>query len=177
MRILIILILILSVNYLESLNLTDYCLNKETKRNHLECHGKHNLSCGDILCSNHEASCRGIRLFSGVKNMQRNEKNYLHYRKKFNLFLRQIKLCPEAPKYKWNTNDICLNSKDCFKAIYGVWSFQMKQTECKCTGKYSYKCTNNFCATNKKVCDEALKGNSISKIKNKCNNKLYNKIH
>lgn len=42
-----------------------------------------------------------------------------------------------------------------------IWSFNQIKQECKCKGKYSYKCSWDHCALDKLACD-GLKKNAKS---------------
>ena len=82
--------------------------------------------------------------------------------------MNQIKDCPQPPKYKWNLNDVCLNSKDCLKTtLWRIWSTLLIPGECKCKGKHNYRCNNDYCALNKQACDGLNNQKSKKKIK-KC---------
>ena len=68
--------------------------------------------------------------------------------------MKLIKVCPKLPKYKWNSNDVCLNTNDCLQTTFWrIWSTLLKLDECKCKGKYNYKCNSDYCASDKRACD------------------------
>jgi hypothetical protein len=164
----IICILILSIQLIQCIKVTDFCfqisINNEVKK----CpeNNKCNYDCGKGLCSINRYSCQSIKLFSVVKDFQRNEKSYLFFLNNFESFVREIKDCPEPPKYEWNPNDVCLNTKDCMNTTIRIWSNLLKPSECKCKGKYNHKCNSDYCASDKRACDY-LKKIIRSKIK-KC---------
>ena len=121
----------------------------------------------DLLSSGVDVKYFMVKSFSKVKDTQKSEKNYRLFENYYETFLSQIKDCPKAPpKYKWNSNDVCLNAKDCFQTIRLLWSSIIKKGECKCKGKYDYKCDSDYCASNKQACNH-LKQMVRSKIK-KC---------
>jgi len=81
--------------------------------------------------------------------------------------LRLIKACPEQPpiEYKWNPNDVCLNTKDCY--TFNFWTILtpfMKPKICECKGKHEISCNSDYCAVNQKACNE-LKESKKSHIK------------
>jgi hypothetical protein len=70
-------------------------------------------------------------------------------------FLKQIKDSPEPSKSKMILNNVCLNAKDCSKSsIHRLWS---QKVDCKCKGKYNYKCNSDYCSLNKQTCDGLMK--------------------
>ena len=139
----------------------EICYPKETEK--IECHGKYNYNCGDFVCTKNEYSCQMLSLFSGLKGK---------HRKKYELFINEVKQCPEPPKYKLNSNgDVCFNFNNCVTTLKRIWPYnKIKLTECNCAGKYSYKCNRNYCASNKLACEGLIK--NITKIKKCLNNKL-----
>jgi hypothetical protein len=136
----------------------EMCFPKEAEIT--ECHGKYKYNCGDFVCTKNEYSCQMLSLFSVLKGD--------HF-KKYESFIKEIKECPKPPKYKWQPNDVCLNTNDCVSTLKRIWPYnRVKLTACKCTGKYIYKCNHDYCALNKLAC-EGLKKNV--KIK-KCSKKI-----
>ncbi len=136
----------------------DLCYPKQNNNNkEFTCHGKYNFSCGDFLCIKNQYNCQILSLFSSLKGEHKN---------KYQLFMSKVKDCPQPPKYKWNLKYICLKSKNCTKFKVTIWSIQRISSECNCSGKYSYNCNSNYCALNKKACDEKPK-KKLSSIK-KC---------
>jgi hypothetical protein len=165
MNILILIILYNIVNFIENIGITDFCF----KKNNIEksCpKQKHSYDCGQSLCSIGRYNCQSIKLFATVKNFQKSKQSYLFFHNNFEKFIRSIKKCSEPPKYKWNPNDVCLNTKDCMNTTIRIWSNLLKPSECKCKGKYNHKCNSDYCASDKRACDY-LKKIIRSKIK-KC---------
>ena len=162
MKIIFTLILIFSINFSEStLKVTDFCKKLEIDGKEQECNGKYNLSCAGILCAKDRYSCQSIRVLHGIKNIQKTEKDFLLFQNNFEAFMKLIKKCPILPKYKWNPNDVCLNTKDCFQtSSWRIWSTLLKPGECKCKGKYKYKCNSDYCALDKRACDYVKQNNS-----------------
>ena len=76
MKLIIILIsiisIILSIKLVGSIKTIDFCYVPDDQD--LECFGKYNLKCGDYLCAKDRYSCQSLKLFSSVKNTQKNEK-------------------------------------------------------------------------------------------------------
>jgi hypothetical protein len=162
----IIFILILSIKLIQCIKVTDFCYQISIKNEEIKCkeHNKYSYDCGQGLCAIDRYSCQSIKLFSAVKDFQRNEKSYQFFRNNFEKFIKIIKACTKPLKYKWNSNDVCMNTNDCFKAHgYGIWSILMKPDECKCTGKYNHKCNSGYCASDKRACDYLKKKTKIKK--------------
>ena len=147
-----ILFFVIIISSIECINLkfNEFCYPKQEKE--LKCHGKFNYICGDFVCTKTQYSCHLLSFFSGSKG-----KNY-------ELFMSKIKDCLEPPKYKWNSNDMCLNEKYCIKpTIHRLWSTQIKVVDCKCIGKHNLKCDNtDYCASDKRACDDLNKKMIIS---------------
>jgi hypothetical protein len=136
------------------------CFPKE--ENLIKCNGKYNYYCGQFVCSENEYSCQLLSLFSGLKGK---------HREKYEIFINEVKDCPEPPKYKWKPNDVCLNTNDCVILIR-TWPFnRIKQNECKCTGKSNYRCNRDYCALNKLACEGITKNLTGIKKCLKNNNK------
>lgn len=150
-----ILFLLYLISFIECIRITDYCYKLNGKEH--KCKGKYYLNCNNNVCAKDRLSCKNLILFS-----PNNDNN-----NGFKTIRSQIKNCIE----EWNSNGICLISNNCSKTIGygGRWSIQIKSNECKCSGKYSFKCNGNYCALNKRTCD-GLKNKPI-KINKKCINK------
>jgi len=110
-KIIIILILIsFSLKLNKCIKHTDFCFLKELK---IKCEGVYNLTCGNVVCTKYEDSCRSLTLISSLKNIQKNQKYDGHHMKKFKSFLSLIKDCPKLTE--WMPVNVCLNSKNCLK--------------------------------------------------------------
>ena len=129
---------------------SDFCIIPN--ENFSYCYGNHGYNCANFVCAKNQYSCHLLSFFSGSKG-----KNY-------ELFMSKIKDCLEPPKYKWNSNDMCLNEKYCIKpTIHRLWSTQIKVVDCKCIGKHNLKCDNtDYCASDKRACDDLNKKMIIS---------------
>jgi hypothetical protein len=154
---------------MECIKVNDFCFLKKYFSEKPECNGKYNASCYSGLCANHQSKCQSLILLRAIKNIYKYVKDYDDFKKEYDSFINQIKDCPEPPKL--NSNDYCLSKQNrylsCISTSARIWSFtQIKQNECKCTGKYSYRCNNEYCAKNKQACDD-LRNRSINGIK-KC---------
>jgi hypothetical protein len=69
----------------------------------------------------------------------------------FELLNKQIKDCAYRI-YKFNSNDFCLNGKDC-KMIHRYRHKKIiKQIDCKCPNKQSFKC-EKYCTIDSLACD------------------------
>ena len=157
----IVLLIIFSLNFLQSLKVTDFC-NQIINKTINKCEqntSKHKYNCDMGLCSLDRNSCQSMKLFSTAKDTQKDEKMYLFIQNNFIAFTNLIKKCHAKPaksaasaKYKWNAGDFCLNTKECFRpSIHRLWSIQMP-IKCNCTGKYSHKCNHDYCSLNKHAC-------------------------
>ena len=127
----------------------------------IQCHGKHSYNCADYVCIKNQYSCHILSLFSHLKGI---------HQEKYQIFMKQIKECPEPPKYKWRPADVCLNTKICFWRYIisiNVLTFgKSREVLCECNGKYSFKCKGNYCSLNKLGCDGLVEKN-VTEIK-KC---------
>ncbi len=75
----IIFILILSIKLIQCIKVTDFCYQISIKNEEIKCkeHNKYSYDCGQGLCAIDRYSCQSIKLFSAVKDFQRNEKSFL----------------------------------------------------------------------------------------------------
>jgi hypothetical protein len=143
-----ILLIIFSIKLMECIRVTDYCQKTEIKgKINAECQNIYNFYCDSNLCAKYQSSCRTINsLFRSKNNLYRYEKDFIKISMKYKSFLKQTKECPNPTEYKWKPNDVCLNTKRCVNTFITIWSFsQIKKRECKCKGKYSYKCSSDYC--------------------------------
>jgi hypothetical protein len=150
-KIIIILMLIsFSLKLNKCIKHTDFCFLKESK---IKCEGVYNLTCGNVVCTKYEDSCRSLTLISSLKNIQKNKKYDGHHMKKFKSFLSLIKDCPKLTE--WMPVNVCLSSKNCLKPfIRNIRWIENKQSECKCSGKYSFRCNTDYCGRNKQACND-----------------------
>jgi hypothetical protein len=156
----ILIIFFYTFSFMNCLKHSNFCYYDKMKGDTLNCQGiRYNLTCGD-LCAKDKVSCDSIELFRSVRNLQKYDRDYLYFKKNYESFMNQIKDCPERPKYKWNSNDVCLNAKNCFKM--SMWSIHKKPDECKCGGKYNIRCNGDYCAVDKRVCGEVTKKRKIN---------------
>ena len=164
----ILIILIFAINLIECIKVTDFCYKIKINDKKQECQGNYTFNIADIVCAKDRYSSRSLRVFYSIRNIQRNKNDYIYLKNKYEIFMNQIKDCPQPPKYKWNLNDVCLNSKDCLKTtLWRIWSTLLIPGECKCKGKHNYRCNNDYCALNKQACDGLNNQKSKKKIK-KC---------
>lgn len=132
----------------------DYCRRFDINNKLLACQNKHNYNCGHGLCSVDRSSCQNLAIFYLIKKYE--IEGYSIYKYKQVSFLNSIKDCNEVANYKWNSNDVCSNSKDCKHPPshrLWLWSNKMNQNECKCSGKYNYRCNSDYCALYKEACN------------------------
>jgi hypothetical protein len=164
----IIFIFILSIKLFQSIKVTDFCYQISIEKEVIKCkeNKKYSYQCFEGLCSINRYSCQSIKLFSTVKDIQRIEMSYHFFKNQYESFLNKIKDCTKPSKYKWNSNDVCLNTKDCLQTTFWrIWSTLLKPGECRCKEKYNYKCNSDYCASDKRACSY-LKKNLKAKIKN-----------
>ena len=102
-------LIFLCIAFIESAGLkhSDLCFPKQGTE--FACFGNNSYNCGDFVCSRSQYSCHILSLFS-VQNGKK---------LKYSIFINRIIDCPEPPKYKWNKNDVCLNSNKCV-ALYAA---------------------------------------------------------
>ena len=152
----IIFLFFVSIKLIECIKVTDFCFHDIFQNKIIKCKETKNYKyeCGQGICSIDRYSCQSLKLFSKVKHTQRKENEYIFFQNQYETFVKQIKNCPESPKYKWNLNDVCLNTKDCLQTTFWrIWSTLLKPGECKCKEKYNYKCNRDYCASDKRACD------------------------
>jgi hypothetical protein len=142
-----------------SIKVSDFCNKIKINGKEVDCKNNYSSSCGEYLCAKDRYSCQSIKLHNALKAIQRNEREYILLENQLDLFLKLIKNCPKPFESKWKPNDVCLNDKDCLKAHgYGIWSSLLTPNECKCQGKYAYRCNSYLCGINRQACD-GLKNN------------------
>ena len=155
MKLKIILILFLVIKLMKCLSYSDFCIPNENDK--IECGGIYNYACGDFVCAKNQYRCHLLSLFSGSKGK---------HRYNYESFVNKIHQCPEShllkrkPKYIWSPNDVCLNPKDCVQSLFHrLWlpRWTMKFGECKCSGKYSHKCSSDYCGLDERSCTELSK--------------------
>ena len=155
MRIFLILNILISIKFIESIRVSDVCFKTESA----ECFGsQHSISCGDFdsICAKDRNTCETITLLKSVP-----KSFYSSLKRGYDSLIIQIKDCT---KYKWNSDDVCLKLKNCFEATYwGIYGGSMfKPVECKCKRNYSYRCNSHFCASDHRACYELKKINKSS---------------
>ena len=136
-----------------SIKVSDFCNKIKIKGKEVECQQNYSSSCGEYLCAKDRYSCQNIKLYNSIKAIQKNERDYLLFENRLDLFLKLIKNCPKPLEYEWNPNDVCLNSKNCFNTRLRIWSSVMKPIECKCRGKYALRCNSDYCGVGRQACD------------------------
>ncbi len=140
----IIFFLITCIHMIQCLKETDFCLrNKNTK---IKCDGQHSFYCNNNLCSKDKISCQRL--------MALLEKNKIYQKIDDESFkMKYIKECSKLAEYKWNSNNVCLNNKNCVSTAMRLWSLdRIKQGECKCKGNYHFRCSSDYCASDKRAC-------------------------
>ena len=153
--VLIIFFIFVSLAQCISIKHDDLCFPKQGKE--FGCYDAYSFSCGGFVCTKSQNTCHVLSSFNGLKGKE----------SKYRKFIQTIKKCAEPPKYKWNKNDVCLNSKTCIKPeIHRLWSTQIKLIECKCIGKHSFRCDSHYCGIDERACN-GLKKTKIAGI-NKC---------
>jgi len=167
-----ILLFLLSIKTILSLNSNDFCYSTEVMcLNNRECTKECNdlfrkYKCSRNLCTVNKTKC----------DEYINEKWFdilsLSYSNRISRFQSRIKNCTKVT-FKLDPKDVCTNiNKICFEESFFFDSFSTnvskikKRQDCKCNGKYSYKCEDNFCAVKKRACDAfiTLKSKLINKI-------------
>ena len=156
--ILLILILVVFVECKNFKMSTNICFPRAGKT--IECHGKYNNNCNNFVCTKNKYTCQMLLFSFGLQN---------EHKRKHESFIKEIKECSEPPKYKWKSNDVCSNSKNCFYSSAETWIpiGRISYRKCNCGGKYNYKCNDDYCGLDKRACDFIKIKQSLFKIK-KC---------
>jgi len=102
------LILILFLKLIQCIKVDNFCYQISINNEIIKCQEnvRYNYDCGQGLCSIDRYSCQSIKLFSTVKDLQRNEKSY-------NFFQNNFCKCMGKYRYKCNSNLCALNKKAC----------------------------------------------------------------
>jgi hypothetical protein len=186
-------LLFLTFHLTIGLKSTDFCILKQKKckgyydglgNYHvncdlIKCHGKLSYNCELNICSKNEHDCNEYNKLQTYKKILfetqsftniMSEKKYLKERNKIELFNENIHECANKT-YEYESNDFCLNGRNC-KIIfeYGYRKF-VKKIDCKCPNKQSFKC-GKYCTLDSNACDYYFKTNNESFIKqiNDCEN-------
>lgn len=139
-----ILTLILVFKSTISLNSSDLC------KSSLKCKGeKYKYQCGKSLCALNEEKC------NDYNDML--QTHFFHTSYGFFKTLTNINECePRSSKKILKKNDYCMRNKNCFKK-QTIWSLGFKvmkqRVDCKCEGKYSFKCGKEYCSLSSQYCD------------------------
>ena len=146
MRIFLILNILISIKFIECIKVSDVCFKTESA----ECFGsQHSIRCGDFdsICAKDRNTCEKITLLKSVP-----KSFYSSLKRGYDSLIIQIKDCP---KYKWNSDDVCLNNRNnCFRSMGygGIWSIRNKSNECNCRGQYKHECKKIYCTSDKRAC-------------------------
>ncbi len=161
----VILLLILTIKLTQSIQEAEFCYKISINNEVIKCeeNKKYNYDCSEGLCSVDRFSCQSLTLFSTVRKYSRND--YMYFKNKFESFMNEIKECPEPAKYEWNPNDVCLNKKNCLNTFnHRLWLWtNHKMSESKCKGKYNIRCNSDYCASDKRACENLKKDFMIQK--------------
>ena len=96
----------------------NYCY----KINDFVCFGEYIFTCSNFLCTKSQYTCHVLSLFSNLRG--KHTDNYVS-------FMNKIENCSKQPKYKWNKNKVCLNTKNCLQtSIHRLRSSKTKSIEC-----------------------------------------------
>ena len=148
-------------------------LNKvyKTECKKTKCKGVLSFQCGTDHCSKNESTCVKLLRFNQMfKVYLKTSISYYNALKEYNDFHKIIRNCTQTP-YEWNSNDVCLNGKNCFFTHLNSMSLSGKMKvnipiNCVCQNKYSYRCSKEFCTISKRACDELnsllVKGKKLS---------------
>ena len=110
------------------------CIKSHCKK--LECFGEYNYTCGQYNCAKDKKSC--FYLEEMKNNLLRRILNPINLKqilKNFEKVSKMIKICPN-PSNKWNIQDICIRSNQCFTKYNLPFLSQMfstnKRIKCNC---------------------------------------------
>ncbi len=141
MKLIIFLFLFISITKCVKIN--DLCYPKNGTK--FKCKGIYNYNCGGFMCTKNQNNCEILSIFLALKGKVKT---------KYESFMTEVKECSESSKYKWNAKDVCVRTKLCIKPfIHRIWSNKIILAECKCIGKYKYRCNSNYCGFNKLACE------------------------
>jgi hypothetical protein len=166
-------LLFLTLHLTISLKSTDFCIPKQQKEckgyydrhkkyqikcNTIKCHGKFSYDCGSDICSNNMNECKKYnyrKMYSNnafrMRIVLTSPTKQLSVKNSFKLFTKQLKEC-EYRIYKFDSNDFCLNGKDC-KMIHRYRHKKIiKQIDCQCPNEQSFKC-EKYCTIDSLACD------------------------
>ena len=178
-----IIFLFLTLNLVFGLNPIDFCSSKQQEckgiydKNHtyqikcepIKCHKPFSYKCGLNICARNKTKCISL-----TKHHFMNEEE-----NKIKLFKKNVLEC-QNQNYNFETNDLCVNGKNCFEINNNLKGFgfnyrKLKTTEkidCKCPRRQNFKC-GKYCSTNSIACDyhkSAKNEKLISQIKGCGNN-------
>lgn len=151
--------------------------NYEEKCGIVKCEGKFHYQCANNKCTIDQITCEHLNKISFSLRSFRNLRMYQTQLSKYQDFVKHIKNCPSI-EHKWLPIDLCLNGKNCFfKQVLRLKSGKInviKETECPCSGDYTYHCGYDYCAVNKMGCEKfkSIKNESTSLLIDikRCNN-------
>jgi hypothetical protein len=135
-KILILLIVIIGIQSINSLNSVDLCKSSV-------CNEEYSYKCTNNLCSFNKQTCVDYHKYK------------LNYISRSFHDLITFETCGS---YKFGKNFYCKKNTNCFKNdVLDIGYLTIKKdrkikTDCKCNGKYSYKC-GNHCTINSNYCD------------------------
>lgn len=142
-KILNILTLILVFKSITSLNSSDLC------KSYFKCNGeKYKYQCSKSLCALNEETCNDYNDMLKI--------HFFHTSYGLLKILANIHECEPKSNKILNKIDYCIRNKNCFKK-QTIWSLGFKvikqRVDCKCEGKYSFKCGNEYCSFSSQYCD------------------------
>lgn len=161
------LMLILNYKPSQCLLASDFCIKKNST-----CLDTHLYQCDTDICAKNIKHCQSYNSLAYLASCSvcRIIKSNLHVQevRKAVRFLNNIKPC-SLNRASFSPNDVCLNKIECYDSKYLLTrlmdssSFLKKRTDCKCSGKFSYSCTRQFCTTDQTVCDKFNFKNKLNK--------------
>ncbi len=189
-------LILLALNLTTCLIVNDFCVRKQEeckgvydkkqnykiKCNLVECYGTYSNQCGNLrICSKNITKCDKynqleslMKMYLEIEEIYPNlVAKYKEQKKNFYLLNKKIKNC-KIKAYVFNSNDYCRNGKNCWTSFGYGFLKTIKQIDCKCPAKLSFKC-GDFCTKNSDSCDYKSNNNKnkLSKINN-CGNQNTN---
>jgi hypothetical protein len=130
-KILILLTVMLLIQSIDSLNSADLCISSV-------CNEEYSFKCTKNLCSFNRQTCNEYYRFK-MNYISRPFHNSISFQ--------------SCESYKLRENDYCLRNNNCYYNVFSTMRKTSKKImDCKCNGKYSFKC-DEYCTLDHNYCD------------------------
>lgn len=186
-------------------NLEKECVGKYDSTNNYKivceydkCQHPYPYQCGSNKCAANSTDCDeyqeagrllNSKLFKSAIDYftlmnQNAKKMHLRYIENFKLFQSKIKNCSK-PVFDWTRDQMCLTGHNCFRKdeisnnfnfmFSNLKKYNLIRIDCPCNGNFNYHCGLDYCAINKRACDNYLSIETKSLDRGnftKCNNDM-----